>query len=775
MNFNGSIKVTIVALFILLSSSSFSQLLVSTGQTPTWYVENVLLSSTGGVSISNVTYIGNPNSIGHFVTGANPTNLGLTEGIIMSTGVVNGTPAIGSPVSGFVSTDNGLPGDAALNTLIPNTMDATVLEFDFFPLADTIRFRYVFGSEEYPEFVNSSYNDVFGFFITGPNPLGGTYTNYNIARIPGTTIPVAINNVHSGSYAQYYVDNQALAGQTIVFDGFTTVLTAWAHVVPCVNYHIKIAIADVGDRVYDSAVFLEANSFGTSAYTVSVDYSVPSVQNYALEGCVDALVHVNLPQPLSNDFVLHYTIDGTAINGVDYLLIPDSIMIPAGQTSATLYISPIFDGIVEPMEDVKLIFLNTCGAVDTIQIFIKDYQIPTASGFGDISFCQSAASLVEIGATVTDGHPPYQYVWDNGAGGGQTVLVSPTTTTTYNVTVTDLCGYDANASVTVTVHPDPQLTITANPPGLCAGESSVLTVTGADMYLWTTLGSIQNPVTVSPATTTTYIVMGTDNSGCFSIDSITVPVNPSPEVDFSGFPLSGCVPVNIQFNEESPDTDITAWLWNFGDGSTSNQQNPVHNYSVPGDYTVTLTLTNSYGCVTVLSYADYVEAWPQPIADFYMVPEIGKTYDPTITFYSNNTSQYWLWDFGDNTTSNFPPPVVHTYAESEASYQVTLIVSTDEGCNDTITKTVIIIDDILVFPNVITPNGDNINDVLYIKNADKYPNNVLQVFNRWGKIVYEQANYDNKWNGGNLADGTYYYVFKYLDKVHQSSLTILRE
>lgn len=760
---------------LFLSSGAHAQLLVSTGQTPTWYVENVLLSSTGGVTISNVTYIGTPNSIGHFQTGANPTNLGLTEGVILSTGIVNGTPAIGSPVSGFVSTINGLPGDGTLNTLIPNTQDATVLEFDFFPLSDTIFFRYVFASEEYPEFVNSSFNDVFGFFISGPNPIAGTYTNYNIAHIPNTTVPVAINNVHSGSYAQYYVDNQALAGQTIVFDGFTTVITAWAHVVPCVNYHIKIAIADVGDSSYDSAVFLEANSFGTTAFTVTVDYSVPSVQDNAVEGCVDALVNVNLPQPLSSDFVLHYTIGGTAINGVDYLMIPDSIVIPTGQTLGTVYISPIFDGIVEPLEDVQLIFLNTCGATDTIQVFIKDYQIPTATGFGDVSFCESAASLVEIGANVADGFAPFDYIWDNNAGGGQTVLVSPTTTTTYTVTATDLCGYESTASVTVTVLPDPNLTITANPPGLCAGESSVLTATGADLYLWTTVGSAQNPITVSPTTTTTYIVMGTNNSGCFAIDSIIVPVNPSPDVDFSGFPLSGCVPVNVQFNENSPDSNITGWLWNFGDGTTSTQQNPDHIYSTPGDYTVSLTLTNTYGCETILSFSDYVEAWPQPEAEFYTVPEIGKTYDPTIVFYSDNISQYWFWDFGDATTSDFPPPVAHTYPDNETTYEVTLIVSTDEGCNDTITRTVIVIDDILVFPNVITPNGDNVNDIFVIKNAEKYPNNILQVFNRWGKIVFEQTNYDNKWDGGTLSDGTYFYVFKYLDKVYQSSVTILRE
>jgi gliding motility-associated-like protein len=328
----------------------------------------------------------------------------------------------------------------------------------------------------------------------------------------------------------------------------------------------------------------------------------------------------------------------------------------------------------------------------------------------------------------------------------------------------------------VTVHPDPDLTITANPPGICSGESTTITASGADLYIWQGIGS-SNPITVSPTETTTYYLMGTFNTtGCFSLDSITITVNPSPEVEFDGFPLEGCIPLTVQFAELSPDTDITQWLWNFGDGGTSTQQNPSHTYTQSGDYPVTLTLTNSHGCVTVLTKPDYIDAWPQPVADFYTVPEIGKTYDPTITFYSYYTSQYWLWDFGDNNTSNQAPPVTHTYPSAEETYVVTLIVSTDEGCNDTLTKVIVIIDDILIFPNVITPgNNDGINDVLYIKNADKYPNNLLQVFNRWGKKVFEMQNYDNKWNGDNLADGTYYYLFYYLDKVHQSSLTILRK
>jgi hypothetical protein len=118
--------------------------------------------------------------------------LGINEGIILSSGKVL---EASNPVTFFASTNNNTPGDTNLNNLISGTtLDAAVLEFDFIPQSDTLTFNYVFGSEEYPEYVCSSFNDVFGFFITGPNPAGPPhYNKMNIALVPGTNLPVYIN------------------------------------------------------------------------------------------------------------------------------------------------------------------------------------------------------------------------------------------------------------------------------------------------------------------------------------------------------------------------------------------------------------------------------------------------------------------------------------------------------------------------------------------------------------------------------------------------------
>ena len=240
-------KIAVMLTGIIFSLQTYSQLIITTGSTPAQMVQNTLLGP--GISVSNVTFVGStssPYQIGEFSNG-NTTNLGMDQGIVMSSGDVTQIPG---PVTNFASTSVGTAGIPEIDNIAGGTSyDGAKLEFDFIPLDNIIQFQYVFGSEEYPEYVNSGYNDAFVFLITGPNPSGGNYTDQNIALIPFTTTPVTINNVNSGSNSAYYIDNQALNGQTIVLDGLTTVLIAQADVTACQSYHIKIAIADIGDSV----------------------------------------------------------------------------------------------------------------------------------------------------------------------------------------------------------------------------------------------------------------------------------------------------------------------------------------------------------------------------------------------------------------------------------------------------------------------------------------------------------------------------------------------
>jgi hypothetical protein len=242
-----------------------------------------------GIQASNIIYIGDLNGAGVF---DDPSfGIGITSGIVLSTGKV--ADIYGPNDSDSTSTDFYKAGDPGLDALVsPSaTQDAAILEFDFIPTADFLSFDYVFASEEYNEFVGSSYNDVFGFFITDPD--GNTV---NIALIPGTDTPIAINNVNLDQNSAYYRNNDLSdypSGTPFntEFDGLTTVLTAVANVTPGAGYHFKLAIADNSDGIYDSAVFITGSSFEATPL-VAVGDSIEIFQN--------VLTNINV---LANDLV----------------------------------------------------------------------------------------------------------------------------------------------------------------------------------------------------------------------------------------------------------------------------------------------------------------------------------------------------------------------------------------------------------------------------------------------------------------------------------------
>jgi hypothetical protein len=205
-----------------------------------------------GVTISNVVYTGGTNASGLFAGGA--TTVGFDSGVILTSGAA--ANALGPNDSSATTANNDLGGDTDLTTLSGvSTLDASVLEFDFTPNGDTVFFQYAFASEEYLEFVGSSFNDSFAFFVNGVNcavvsdGLGGTQ-------------PITINNINPGSNAGLFVDNTD-AHLNVEYDGLTTVLTCLAPVNSGVSNHIKLAIADGSDSSLDSAVFLKAGSFST--------------------------------------------------------------------------------------------------------------------------------------------------------------------------------------------------------------------------------------------------------------------------------------------------------------------------------------------------------------------------------------------------------------------------------------------------------------------------------------------------------------------------------
>jgi Ca2+-binding RTX toxin-like protein len=222
----------------------------------------------GGVTVSNATFTGSTRAGGSFTGGTG--NVGPASGVVLGSGKVQtkaGDTTCSSGVEGpndchenNAGGDNetslGQPGDANLNTLSgQTTFDASILEFDFVPTTGIIQFSYVFGSEEYNDFVNSGVNDSFGFFINSTN----------CAVVSGTTTPVTIDTINLGAHPELFRNNVPADDVTPApidseLDGLTTVLTCSASVNSGVTNHAKLAIADAGDSIFDSGVFIQAGS-----------------------------------------------------------------------------------------------------------------------------------------------------------------------------------------------------------------------------------------------------------------------------------------------------------------------------------------------------------------------------------------------------------------------------------------------------------------------------------------------------------------------------------
>jgi hypothetical protein len=243
--------------FVIINKDARAQMQVTASSstlTPEDLVRNVLLG--GGVTVTNVSYTGHQNALGSF---SGESSIGINNGIVLSSGLVTAVPGLPDAFAGH---DLGTAGDADLSSLVDSleSKDAAVLEFDFIPSANTVRFRFTFGSEEYPGFIKSSFQDVFAFFITGENPAEGIYDRENLAIIPETTLPITIKNVNHEVNSRFYVEN-IFENNTIVYNGYTTVFTIDANVVAGSSYHFKIAISDIADSNYDSGVFIEGGSF----------------------------------------------------------------------------------------------------------------------------------------------------------------------------------------------------------------------------------------------------------------------------------------------------------------------------------------------------------------------------------------------------------------------------------------------------------------------------------------------------------------------------------
>ena len=727
----------IAVLFLGLSTVFSQSIVVNTAQTPSQLVNNVLLGF--GVTASNITINGSPlnantpvSNITSF-TNNNPA-FPFNAGMLLTTG--NGIGAQG-PNSQTSSTNNNpattnVSTDPHLNAIANGTVtNGTVLEFDFVPSGDTMSFRYIFGSDEYPEFSPSTFNDAFGLFLWGPGisgpyalagyPAGGA----NVAVLPDGT-PVTINNVGDATNTAYYVfnDNGSTYGTAIQYDGTTVVLTAAASVQCNQTYHIKLAISNVGDQSYDSGVFLEAGSFVSDAVAVTV--ATVSGDTTIVEGCTDANFIFTRPSTqLDDTLIINYTITGDAVEGVDYNNLINPITFLPGEDSVVLNLIPTQDGITEGFESVIITveIINPCN--DTIfssgTIYIGEGPIINISENDPLVLC--ATDSIPLFASASGGYAPYDYEWTtiggSPAGTGDTILgsISQNGTVSYLITATDNCNFSGTDTVTITMNQTLAIDTMGTVPSTCQPTGVVWGLatgtTGVPAFNWTGPGA-NNPNFINASVWENipsgwYYFTVTDNV-CSVDDSVFVDLLDPPVASFSVSPLSGCSPLEVTITNSSQNG--TAYLWNLGDG-TSNTTTDLSGFThvftdslMNQAYTIQLIVQQGQFCAdtAVVGVISTVCGCTNIEAD---------NYNPNATV--------------DDGSCIFPDPVIEA-------------------------------------PNVLTPDGDQVNDVfdldwLNLKSLR------LVIMNRWGNVVYDEISEDlsvnvPSWDGGNAEDGVYFYRYE---------------
>lgn len=683
---------------------------------PIWLVKNVLVDAQNAVlpaytpPFSGITLLQPASTqVGFF--DATGTNFPLDSGIVMATaGIDVAVPGAAFTNPSIIRPDADLSGVlSALGLGVQTLYDKSVIEFSFVAVSDSVEFEYVFASNEYGSYTCSGYNDVFGFFLTGHGVNGvPSLSTVNIALIPNTTVPVAINTLNSGAptggnnatnclnanpnyvaHSSYFINNPAANG--ISFNGYTQVLKARA-AVTCGNvYHIKLAITDVVDGGWNSAVFLGAKSFKVPKYSFTPvpNSSNTFVDTMAVEGCSPTPLVIKKSGGLIGKSVgVAINKSGTAVEGVDYLAVTDSIWMPASVNEDTIFIYALNDGISEAPENIVFDFdlhLANCPIVPSqAELFIRDKSTITThlSNLSTSDTLECPNDSIHIHVDVNGGDGDTLWAWTDVVGGNfSDRYVSPTVNTTYYLYATDECGTDT---------------------------------------VWDSIriyAPILNPMSV--------------HSQEFMVcegESIEIPA------DFTG----GKPPYNILwFNGSTLDTVLifpridTNW--------------------------VTYAVTDACGSFISDSILVYLDTATRPLL-FYEI-DFG---DPlNVTFCSDNILRIkYHWDFGDGDSSGLKDPV-HRYLE-EGNYDVNLTVTTTDGCIKQITRT-IEVEEIyeLYVPNSFTPNGDNINEhfKIYGTGIEEYE---IRIYNRWGAEVFNSTDLEDPWDGyfqgEKVPQGSYAYT-----------------
>lgn len=708
--------------------------------TPTQLVTNVLVgagSTCGAPNISNVTV--SPN---HPVTmndrfwgyfNKTTSNFPFQEGIVLTTGFAR--KAGNNPEPNVLSDGNGGGSDPDLIAAIGATTtinNAAILEFDFVPSSTQMKFNYIFASEEYTGSFPcppTQYDDAFALLLK-PNTPGSTYTN--LAVLPGGAGPVSVPNILPGSFSCGPINGNyfgSLSPNATNYNGITASLTAEATVIPGQSYHIKMVVADARDSIYGSAVFLQAGSF-------DIGLSIVDGAGNPLPETIN--VCDNAPQVL--------TALTSAVPGTTYQWLRNDVPIPgATNASYTATLPGVYKvqvtlpGSTCPVEAKITIIGGTSPAAQNATL--KLCATPAVSSFN----LNDAKPLISTATGAVfrfyTNQADAQLQNNNFIPEAALSLYSANDGQVLHVVVSD--GGFCSRLVTLTLRKEdtPIAQLVSTKLSICAGESATLTASGGVTYQWEGFSGTGAVRSVSPTQTTTYTVYAIGAQGCKSLQPaiVTVEVVPAIKSNLTG----GYICAGDRITLDAGAGPGYSYTWSNGaTGQTLVADSP-------GVYFVDIT-----NGVCTKRFTTEVK-----LATIPEIVNVDYNQNGTLIVTASNLSGGALEYSADNGLTWQNSNLFNNIPSNTVVYIRVRVKNTScVGYLEYFT---------FMMQNVITPNGDNVNDKIDFRGISNYNKFQVVISDRYGREVYKSDKtrpfWDGYFQGKKLPTASYWYQITFED------------
>ena len=764
-------KITQKSLYLILSicfswAINGQYIQVNDTYTAQQLVQNVLVGNSPCANVSNFSVSGDAfsgiqNSYGYFNAGT--SNFPFSEGIVLSTG--KATSAIGPNSSILSQGGTSWLGDSDLELAlgVSNSINATSLEFDFIPITNKISFDYIFSSEQYLLNASSNqcnYTDGFAFLL---KPIDNSTPYQNLAIVPGTTIPVKINTVRgTGSICppanQSYFDAFNGTNHPTNFNGQTVIMKAEANVIPGTPYHIKLVIADQGNNLYDSAIFLGANSFNVGANlgsdkllatnnpicegdTYDLDVTIPGLYTYKwFKNNSEILGQSNSIYTVrdSGTYRVEITLIGTSCVATDEVIIEYSAKPSLTNTR-----------LIQCDEDNDRVATFDLTKVNSI-ITRNNSQLSNVVYFENINDVNPIANPMIYRNTTTN------TVYGRVSNSFGCVAFATVTLQISNQVIGPQnsilkCDGDGNLDGFTLFN----LNIDATPQ-IISGLPSGLIVE----YYLTNNDALaqQNPLsnnytnsTINEQIIFARIVNGPD---CYGITPIKLKVTAFSPANFEDENVNIC---NGNPKRIAVPNIFSSYQWSNGDSTNYTSIVTAGNY--------TITVTNASGCQATKKFIA-MNSGTATITSVDIVDFSGNENSIVINYSGIGAYEFSIDGVHYQNSPQF-------YDVSEGSYLI--YIRDTNGCGIATPTKVFVLD----YPRFFTPNGDSYNDFWTIKNSSKYPNMIIYIYNKYGKLITQVNPRGNGWdgtyNGQQIpADDYWFSILLNNDRIIKGHFALLR-